>query len=146
MATAARHEKSKLPPVVPLLALGTFLMCTTEFMIAGLLAQMADDFGVRQAAGLVLVMLIPLSAEPVSAVIVITLLGVVTMAIPRSRLGCRSGSPARLRRSQRRSPCRLSTGASLPARWLGDRPWTPRSVRPGPPPSASSWSPSVSFR
>src|SRR5215218_2314892 len=40
-------HKTKLPPVVPLLALGTFLMCTTEFMIAGLLPQMADDFGVR---------------------------------------------------------------------------------------------------
>jgi DHA1 family inner membrane transport protein len=47
MATATAPGKSKLPPVVPLLALGTFLMCTTEFMIAGLLAQMADDFGVR---------------------------------------------------------------------------------------------------
>src|ERR1700712_4812047 len=39
--------KTKLPFVVPLLALGTFLMCTTEFMIAGLLPQMADDFGVK---------------------------------------------------------------------------------------------------
>jgi predicted MFS family arabinose efflux permease len=37
----------KLPFVVPLLALGTFLMCTTEFMIAGLLAPMASDLGVR---------------------------------------------------------------------------------------------------
>jgi DHA1 family inner membrane transport protein len=36
-----------LPPVVLLLALGAFLMCTTEFLIAGLLPQMADDFGVR---------------------------------------------------------------------------------------------------
>jgi DHA1 family inner membrane transport protein len=34
------------------------------------------------AAGLVLALLIPLSAHPVSAVIAITLLGVVTMAIP----------------------------------------------------------------
>src|SRR4051794_8047677 len=42
-----RSPKTKLPPVVLLLALGTFLMCTTEFMIAGLLPQMADDFGVR---------------------------------------------------------------------------------------------------
>src|SRR3954447_16878791 len=47
MATVTAPEKSKLPPVVALLALGTFLMCTTEFMIAGLLAQMADEFGVR---------------------------------------------------------------------------------------------------
>jgi DHA1 family inner membrane transport protein len=39
--------KSKLPRVVPLLALGAFLMCTSEFMVAGLLPQMADDFGVR---------------------------------------------------------------------------------------------------
>src|SRR3954449_10090747 len=46
-----RHPRgmasTKLPFVVRLLALGTFLMCTTEFLIAGLLPQMADDFGVR---------------------------------------------------------------------------------------------------
>jgi DHA1 family inner membrane transport protein len=47
MVALAQSPKGKLPPVVSLLALGTFLMCTTEFMIAGLLPQMADDFGVR---------------------------------------------------------------------------------------------------
>src|SRR4051812_5887140 len=47
MPALPRSPESKLPPVVPLLALGTFLMCTTEFMIAGLLPQMAGDFGVR---------------------------------------------------------------------------------------------------
>ncbi len=47
MASVANPSKSKLPAVIPLLAVGTFLMCTTEFMIAGLLAQMSDDFGVR---------------------------------------------------------------------------------------------------
>src|SRR4051795_9163088 len=47
MAEVVRAPRSTLPPVVPLLALGTFLMCTTEFMIAGLLPQMAGDFGVR---------------------------------------------------------------------------------------------------
>ena len=47
MAIAVRTPQSSLPPVVPLLALGAFLMCTTEFLIAGLLPQMADDFGVR---------------------------------------------------------------------------------------------------
>jgi predicted MFS family arabinose efflux permease len=47
MDTVVRASRSSLPPVVPLLALGAFLMCTTEFMIAGLLPQMADDFGVR---------------------------------------------------------------------------------------------------
>jgi len=47
MARLIRIPRSTLPPVVPLLALGAFLMCTTEFMIAGLLPQMAADFGVR---------------------------------------------------------------------------------------------------
>jgi DHA1 family inner membrane transport protein len=46
-ALGDRSGRTRLPFVVPLLALGTFLMCTTEFMIAGLLAQMADGFGVR---------------------------------------------------------------------------------------------------
>jgi DHA1 family inner membrane transport protein len=49
MATFVRTPRSTLPPVVPLLALGAFLMCTTEFLIAGLLPQMADDFGVRSS-------------------------------------------------------------------------------------------------
>src|SRR3954467_2360590 len=47
MATVVRTQRSRLPPIVPVLALGAFLMCTTEFLIAGLLPQMADDFGVR---------------------------------------------------------------------------------------------------
>src|SRR3954452_3192961 len=45
--TAVRTPRTKLPPIVPVLALGAFLMCTTEFLIAGLLPQMAEDFGVR---------------------------------------------------------------------------------------------------
>src|SRR3954453_3311119 len=47
MATAVRTPRSTLPPIVPVLALGAFLMCTTEFLIAGLLPQMADPFGLR---------------------------------------------------------------------------------------------------
>src|SRR4051794_1426947 len=47
MVTVVRTPRSTLPPIVPVLALGAFLMCTTEFMIAGLLPQMADDLGVR---------------------------------------------------------------------------------------------------
>jgi len=49
VTTVLRPPTTKLPPVVPLLALGAFLMCTTEFLIAGLLPQMAADFGVRPA-------------------------------------------------------------------------------------------------
>jgi DHA1 family inner membrane transport protein len=41
--------KSRLPFVVFLLALGTFLMCTSEYLIAGLLQQMSADFGVSLA-------------------------------------------------------------------------------------------------
>jgi DHA1 family inner membrane transport protein len=37
---------TKLPFVVLLLTIGTFLMSTTEFVIAGLLPEMASDFGV----------------------------------------------------------------------------------------------------
>src|SRR3954451_13747250 len=47
MAIVVRTPRSTLPPIVPVLALGAFLMCTTEFLIAGLLPQMADSFGVR---------------------------------------------------------------------------------------------------
>src|SRR3954467_162091 len=47
MATVVRTPRSTLPPIVPVLALGAFLMCTTEFMIAGLLPQMAAGYGVR---------------------------------------------------------------------------------------------------
>jgi predicted MFS family arabinose efflux permease len=41
--------KSRLPFVVFLLALGTFLMCTSEYLIAGLLEQMSADLGVSLA-------------------------------------------------------------------------------------------------
>src|SRR3954465_15674411 len=47
MATAVRTPRSTLPPIVPVLAVGAFLMCTTEFMIAGLLPQTAAGYGVR---------------------------------------------------------------------------------------------------
>src|SRR4051794_39712026 len=46
MATVVRAPRSTLPPIVPVLALGAFLMCTTEFLIAGLLPQMAASFAV----------------------------------------------------------------------------------------------------
>src|SRR4051794_19849055 len=36
----------QLPLIVPMLALGIFLMCTTEFLVAGLLPQMSSDLAV----------------------------------------------------------------------------------------------------
>ncbi|MFZ3572319.1 MFS transporter [Streptomyces sp. BH097] len=44
--SSLREKPAKLPFVVPLLALGTFLMSTTEFIIAGVLPEMAGDLGV----------------------------------------------------------------------------------------------------
>lgn len=48
-ASAADGGDQKLPFVVPLLALGTFLMCTTEYIIAGLLREVSADYGVSLA-------------------------------------------------------------------------------------------------
>lgn len=46
-------QAPRLPLVVWVLALGTFLMGTTEFVVAGVLPEMADDFGIPVArAGL----------------------------------------------------------------------------------------------
>ncbi|CAM5337822.1 sugar efflux transporter [Streptomyces alboniger] len=45
MPSAAGAPAAKLPLVVWVLAAGTFLMGTTEFVIAGLLPQMAGDLG-----------------------------------------------------------------------------------------------------
>src|SRR3954464_10229542 len=47
MAIVVRTPRSTLPPIVPVLALGAFLMCTTEFLIAALLPQMDNSFAVR---------------------------------------------------------------------------------------------------
>src|SRR4051812_16367044 len=78
MAVVAPHEKSKLPPVVPLLALGTFLMCTTEFMIAGLLQQMADDFGVRPSqVGLLI------TAFAIGMIVGAPVMAIVTLRLPK---------------------------------------------------------------
>ncbi|MFJ7998149.1 MFS transporter [Streptomyces sp. NPDC096310] len=56
-ATAPERPPARLPLVVYVLALGTFLMGTTEFVMAGLLPQIASDVqvGVAQAGLLVTV-------------------------------------------------------------------------------------------
>lgn len=97
------------------------------------------------AAAVVLVVLIPLSANAVSAVILITLLGVVTMAIPPVA----TGLSVRLAASAPTLAAVLTVSAFNGGIAVGssiDTPWTPRSARPARPPSASSWSRSVSSR
>lgn len=46
---SAPPSRTRLPIVVPLLTLGTFLMITTEYIVAGLLPEVADDLGVTVA-------------------------------------------------------------------------------------------------
>src|SRR4051794_11828748 len=78
MATTVRAPRTALPPVVPLLALGTFLMCTTEFMIAGLLPQMAADFGVRPSQiGLLI------TAFAIGMIVGAPVMAVATLRLPR---------------------------------------------------------------
>ena len=73
-----RSLQTKLPPVVPLLAVGAFLMCTTEFMIAGLLSQMADDFGVRPSQiGLLI------TAFAVGMIVGAPVMAIATLRVPR---------------------------------------------------------------
>ncbi|WP_411701334.1 MFS transporter [Conyzicola sp.] len=54
---AAVPQKPRLPLVVYILALGTFLMLTTEFVVAGILPEVADDLqiGLGQAGSLITV-------------------------------------------------------------------------------------------
>ncbi|MFE2943125.1 MFS transporter [Streptomyces sp. NPDC059255] len=55
MSSPSGPTHGKLPFVVRVLAAGTFLMGTTEFVIAGLLPEMAGDFGVSVShAGLLI--------------------------------------------------------------------------------------------
>jgi predicted MFS family arabinose efflux permease len=56
---------------VPLLALGAFLMCTTEYIVAGLMPDMAGSFGVSpsQVGSLVTVFAVGMMAAPVMAII-----------------------------------------------------------------------------
>src|SRR4051812_4382459 len=78
MADVVRAPRSTLPPVVPLLALGTFLMCTTEFLIAGLLPQMASDFGVRPShVGLMI------TAFAIGMIVGAPLMAIATLRLPQ---------------------------------------------------------------
>lgn len=71
-------KKAKLPLVVLLLAIGTFLMSTTEFVIAGLLPNMASDLGVSVSqAGLLI------TAFAVGMIVGAPTISVATMRLPK---------------------------------------------------------------
>src|SRR3954453_12856761 len=92
MPTAVRTPRSALPPVVPLLALGAFLMCTTEFLIAGLLPQMAADFGVRPSRIGLLIMAVAVGTivgAPVMPLASVHLRKPPTLVPPRAAIAAR---------------------------------------------------------
>jgi predicted MFS family arabinose efflux permease len=71
-------KKAKLPLVVLLLAIGTFLMSTTEFVIAGLLPNMASDLGVSVSqAGLLI------TAFAIGMIVGAPTISVATMRLPK---------------------------------------------------------------
>lgn len=72
------RRPDRLPAVVYILALGTFLMLTTEFLVAGILPQMAGDLGVGLAnAGLLI------TVFAVGMVLGAPLMAMLTLRLPR---------------------------------------------------------------
>jgi len=70
--------RSSLPFVVPLLTLGTFLMITTEYLVAGLLQQIGSDLGVGiSQVGLLI------SAFAVGMIIGSPIMALATLRLPR---------------------------------------------------------------
>ncbi|MGP4009633.1 MFS transporter [Streptomyces sp. 4N124] len=78
--SSAAQKSAKLPFVVWLLTLGTFLMGTTEFIVAGILPEMASDLGVSVSRGGLLITFFALGM----------ILGAPAMAIATLRLPQRS--------------------------------------------------------
>ncbi|MCX5328904.1 MFS transporter [Streptomyces sp. NBC_00140] len=80
MPSASGTTPGKLPFVVWVLAAGTFLMGTTEFVIAGLLPEMAGDLGVSDShAGLLI------TAFAIGMIIGGPTMALATLRLPRHR-------------------------------------------------------------
>ncbi|WP_329282067.1 MFS transporter [Streptomyces sp. NBC_01451] len=78
MPLSTRDRSSKLPFVVLVLAAGTFLMGTTEFVIAGLLPGIGDDLGVSVAhAGLLI------TVFAVGMIVGAPVMAIATLRLPR---------------------------------------------------------------
>ncbi|MFF0009733.1 MFS transporter [Streptomyces tibetensis] len=77
-ATEHEHRPARLPPVVYVLALGTFLMGTTEFVVAGLLPEIASDVHVTVArAGLLI------TVFAVGMIVGAPLMAMLTLRLPK---------------------------------------------------------------
>ncbi|WP_371575509.1 MFS transporter [Streptomyces sp. NBC_01314] len=78
MPPLLRDRSSKLPSVVLVLAAGTFLMGTTEFVIAGLLPEIGDDLGVSVShAGLLI------TAFAAGMIVGAPVMAIATLRLPR---------------------------------------------------------------
>ncbi len=72
------QARERLPFIVPLLALGVFLMCTTEYIVAGLLEEMSGDYGVSLSqAGLLI------TAFAVGMIVGAPVMAILTLRLPR---------------------------------------------------------------
>jgi predicted MFS family arabinose efflux permease len=72
------HASTRMPAIVPLLAVGTFLMCTTEYIVAGLINEMSADFGVTTGQiGLLI------TAFAIGMIIGAPVMAVATLRLPR---------------------------------------------------------------
>jgi len=76
--SATLSSSNKLPPVVLLLTLGTFLMSATEFMIAGLLPEIAADFDVSLSTTALLI-----TAFAVGMIVGAPVMAGATLRLPR---------------------------------------------------------------
>jgi predicted MFS family arabinose efflux permease len=75
---SAVPTRQRLPFVVPLLALGTFLMITTEYLVAGLLQELAGDLNVSVArVGLLI------TAFAVGMIVGSPVMAMATLRLPR---------------------------------------------------------------
>ncbi|MCD4851092.1 MFS transporter [Arthrobacter sp. AK01] len=76
--TAEPKQQRRLPRVVPLLAVGTFLMITTEYMVAGLLQEIAGDLNVSVAHVALLI-----TAFAVGMILGSPVMALATLRLPR---------------------------------------------------------------
>src|SRR4051794_41785168 len=75
---ARERPSARLPLVIYVLALGTFLMGTTEFVVAGLLPEIAGELGVSVArAGLMI------TVFAVGMIVGAPLMAMLTLQLPR---------------------------------------------------------------
>ena len=77
MSSPTNERSGKLPLVVWVMAAGTFLMGTTEFVIAGLLPETADDLGVSVSRTGLLI-----TAFAVGMIVGAPLMAIATLRLP----------------------------------------------------------------